>query len=739
MEKSDICKLTVWNSRGLSASIPYLRTLLKACDILCLSEHWLFENNLYKLSDIALDINYVARSSKKSSAEAFGLRRGQGGVAIIWKKAMASVTPIDCIQHERICGVRLQNTCGQIVNILSVYLPARGCDGDLDECLDELGSIIEDMEEGSYTIVCGDLNGDIGSLGGPRSLKQPDNRGRQVFKFIEGYNMVAVNLQAFSSGPLNTFYGPNGESCLDYLLVPECMDKLVVKCKTLQKEALNTSDHVPVCADLDLGSLDLCASEISPPKKILWDKISAHDLFIKYTLPVGDKLAKLKDLIEEETPSILLIDGSFDTICNILKQGESCIPVSKFKRNLKPFWCADLSMLKKIKVECYKSWVHAGRPRGQHSVLWRKHSIAEKNFKKKLKLISRSYDNDKIREASRCAAGDKNIFWKLLKRNKNSKGAKVLAIKNKFGKVVYDVDSVLDTWRTHFSKLCTPVEHESYDQVHFAKVSENVSMWARQMEDDQFLLEPFSEKEIAVCIAQLNTKKAPGYDMVCTEHIRAAGQQLISILMILFNMIVRLEYIPCNFRRGIQIPLFKGKNLSSVDPNNYRGITLLSSFNKLFEMVIWKRLKGWWYEKQIISPLQGAARPGVSCLHTALLLQESISSNLEKYKKIFVSYYDVSKAFDGIWVDGLFYQLRQLGLGGKVWRLLYMTYQKFLCRVRIQGRMSDWYEMRCGIHQGGYLSLVKYVAFINSLIEELRLSKLCCTISNIETTPPRLC
>ena len=144
----------------------------------------------------------------------------------------------------------------------------------------------------------------------------------------------------------------------------------------------------------------------------------------------------------------------------------------------------------------------------------------------------------------------------------------------------------------------------------------------------------------------------------------------------------------------------------------------------------------WWYETQVISPLQGAACPGISCLHTALLLQEAIAENLARHKTIFVSYYDVSKAFDGVWVKGLFYQLRNLGLSGKVWRLLYLTYQNFECRVRIQDRMSGWYSMRCGIHQGGYLSLVKHVAFINSLIEELKASDLCCTISNLKVTPP---
>ena len=44
-------------------------------------------------------------------------------------------------------------------------------------------------------------------------------------------------------------------------------------------------------------------------------------------------------------------------------------------------------------------------------------------------------------------------------------------------------------------------------------------------------------------------------------------------------------------------------------------------------------------------------------------------------------------------------------------------------------------NMGCGIHQGGYLSLMKYTAFINPLLEKLEHSNLCCGIGNIRSAP----
>ena len=78
-----------------------------------------------------------------------------------------------------------------------------------------------------------------------------------------------------------------------------------------------------------------------------------------------------------------------------------------------------------------------------------------------------------------------------------------------------------------------------------------------------------------------------------------------------------------------------------------------------------------------ITPLQAAGRKGTSCLHSALMLQETVSSRLESGGRVFETYFDVSKAFDSVWVNGLFYQLRNLGIVGTTWHLFYKMYVNF--------------------------------------------------------------
>ena len=76
-----------------------------------------------------------------------------------------------------------------------------------------------------------------------------------------------------------------------------------------------------------------------------------------------------------------------------------------------------------------------------------------------------------------------------------------------------------------------------------------------------------------------------------------------------------------------------------------------------------------------------------------------------------------------------------MGIVGKVWRLLYKSYFDFRCKIRLADQYSDWYVMRCGIHEGGFLSLLKYTAVIDPLLREIEDSGYCCCIINISMSP----
>ena len=592
MESKSFNILT-WNTRGLVASIPYLRSLVEEADVLCITEHWLHANRLTKLSDIAGNIEFFGRASKFSTGERFGYTKGQGGVAILWDKNLKSVTPLVQLQHDRISGIRLQNENSAVINIFCIYLPACGCEEDILTTLDELGAIIDNTEMGSHNILCGDMNADLGLKGGPRSAKQPDKRGLTLASFVEKYHLTATNLCKDARGPVNTHVGPTGETCIDYVLVPNYLCESVLDCITLADNPLNTSDHLPVKISINLGDVPRGCSEGSIVKKLRWDKLDRDARYNKYQMPLGLDIEGLIQQSHDLNPTPIVIDETIEKLISLIRIHDKKVPRTSFKKNIKPYWCDELDHLKKLKVNAFRKWCNAGRPRDNTNPLYEQNKVAKRNFRRRIKQISRSYDEQKISDAIRCSEIDRTIFWKLLKRERDGPMVKTPSIKNVHGKIVHKVEDILRVWARHFSSLGTPAESPNLDDDHYHIVTDQVKVWLDEEDDDAFSSDPITYQEVRNGISTLNSGKSPGMDGVTKEHLVYAGHMMVEVLCMIFNWVRVSEYIPITFRRGVQVPLYKGKNSPIVDVNNYRGITLLSTFNKLFEVIIWKRLEGW--------------------------------------------------------------------------------------------------------------------------------------------------
>ena len=570
---------------------------------------------------------------------------------------------------------------------------------------------------------------------GSRGQRAPSRQGKLLWEFVKNFDFFACNLDAIAEGPVDTHQGPTGSSAIDYILVPETIRDRLVSCMVSDNHPLNASDHESVQVAIKLDTIRPYVTKTKRRRVKQWSKVAKDELARTYTATVEDRLASLVGLIQHAGFNEHSIDPMFERVIRILIDSAEAIPECKPRKNSKPFWNDRLKKLKMIKVEKFNQWKQAGRPRESDNPLLCAHKDAKKQFSRELRRVSKLYENEQVLRAVQASEIDRGAFWKMLKKYRDSSGSNVSAIRNKSEKVVYSVNEVLNTWREHFATLCTPKVDPQFDEEHFNMVNQAVVEWDRMEDGDQFSNTPITTKELMAAINKLHLRKASGYDDISAEHIKYGGFTLVFILSLLFNAILKYEYVPVNFRRGIQVPLYKGKNTCQLDVDNYRGITLLTNFNKIFEIVIWNRIEKWWVENGVISSLQGACKRGQSCVHTAFLLQETVAHALETNKHVFVMYYDVSKAFDTVWTNGLFYKLYEIGIRGRMWRLLYRAYKDFFCRVRIEGCVSEWYPMLTGIHQGGFLSLLKYTAFINELILSLQHSGLCCGVHDIPTCP----
>jgi hypothetical protein len=103
--------------------------------------------------------------------------------------------------------------------------------------------------------------------------------------------------------------------------------------------------------------------------------------------------------------------------------------------------------------------------------------------------------------------------------------------------------------------------------------------------------EPISEAEVLNAVHSLKSGKAPGLDDVLGEFFQATEFIVCPFFTKLFNKLFDCGYFPEDWTRSVIIPLLKKGD--QKDPENYRGISLLSVTSKIFTKILNSRLYNW--------------------------------------------------------------------------------------------------------------------------------------------------
>ena len=82
------------------------------------------------------------------------------------------------------------------------------------------------------------------------------------------------------------------------------------------------------------------------------------------------------------------------------------------------------------------------------------------------------------------------------------------------------------------------------------------------------------------------------------------------------------------------------------------------------------------------------------------ILNEVIQGRLQEGKKTFCFFLDIKKAYDTVWRDGLWYKMLEMGIQGKLWRVIRNIYNVNSSCVFLNGCKSDYFDIYQGVAQG---------------------------------------
>jgi exonuclease III len=202
----------------------------------------------------------------------------------------------------------------------------------------------------------------------------------------------------------------------------------------------------------------------------------------------------------------------------------------------------------------------------------------------------------------------------------------------------------------------------------------------------------------------------PAHEMPDTPRTRL-GKAVYNILQKVWNS----EEYPSAWETNEVISLFKSGDPEV--PSNYRGITLISVFEKVLSGVIMHRMYAHMEHKGLFDINQGGFRPGEEAVAQFIALAEVVR---RRYKlgglPTYVAFIDLKKAYDKVPLELVLLCLKRYGFNQKYINLIRNMYKKTKIAVRTGSTVGEAYDLQRGLRQGCLLSPILFIVFINNLL-----------------------
>jgi hypothetical protein len=226
--------------------------------------------------------------------------------------------------------------------------------------------------------------------------------------------------------------------------------------------------------------------------------------------------------------------------------------------------------------------------------------------------------------------------------------------------------------------------------------------------DKQFTLE-----ELDLALANINPK-AKGPNPIGNNILKQLG---ISGKLFLLNLI-NLSFSNClipNEWKIAKLTMIPKKPNDAHNPNNYRPISLTNTIVKIAEKLIKTRLTLFLEQNNLFIKEQSGFRSKKRTIDNIFFIKQKCLEAFAKKEKVGGILFDIEKAFDKVWHEGLLYKMHQLKIPPKIakWIQCFLNQRKFY--VCVNEKQSNQYDIKTSVPQGAILSPILFLIFINDI------------------------
>ena len=708
--------LLCWNIEGLSSRLcePNFVQHVLTFDVCCFVETFTsaeFDFDIY-FSDYFVFHSPAVKLSHQG-------RRSGGVVTIVKKSFSNTVCQLPCI-HDNMIALKFGSTSQGEVILVSVYIPPVDSQYYKDKeikcnliLLEEALLDIQEAHPRANIVICGDLNARTSNWNQhieddcysqeydchcPDNVSYRNSQDKVRNKFgdilidlCKVYHICIMNgsNKDDREGKF-TYVSQHGESVVDYCLIINTNFETDV---SVTVGSRIDSSHMPL--EIKVGSKTTKGTQVKTVKeisRIMWDADKTEEVLQNM------QSSEFNNLLGQAYASLeVSLNSSVKILTVALSQAANCMRRTFLSSNKTAHkqaeWydndCKSAKVMARRALAAYKRTLATTdrsffvQCRNNYKQLIRR---KKKDYEKNLGtyLLKNLYNSDK--------------FWHVI-RKKSWKRAKL-------------ADIEIETWKSYFESLF----HQNI--VHITNLTAD-SEGIADIYDDA-LDATITTDEVDHALTKLSHGRAPGLDEIPSELVKLGRKHLVPFLTRLFNTIYDKKTYPEEWSRSIVVPIHKGGN--SLDPSNYRGISLLSVISKLFSAVLTNRLQNWVEDNDKVCVEQAGFRREHSTVDHIFTLHAMITKLVYGggRGKLYVAFVDYQKAFDTVNRQSLWMVLAKLGISTKLIEMLKAMYDKVQACVRWNGSMSDFFDCPAGTKQGALESPILFSLLITFVVNFVR-------------------